>query len=340
MPAATAEKRARQRANKLKMSATTESESTHSASVSQTPPSPPFNFNFFIQKADIIAIHDFLAAVSQTTDGQNLKLLWKRAFEEGRNHGLDEGMFKCSEDYARGLEAGSEMRTTYFDAGRKQGIEEGEERGREVECQVWLSSGHGIGQCTPTSEPRSFTSIALQTDNPLFTLTHSTAQSCTAVSTQTSTISQSDASVQATEPPLSPSQPQNLKAITALDWAEDANSLPITPLPPLLRQPRDLSVLRSQSSSAPFSSLQHRSKRFTCYSHQSRRRHSRFNFTSFNSPHHNSFKPSQPSFYTKTPYQKFEPVISHQASHLNWESDPRLSDLSRSLKALGWIRAH
>ena len=30
----------------------------------------------------------------------------------------------------------------------------------------------------------------------------------------------------------------------------------------------------------------------------------------------------------------------NQASRLNWESDPRLSDLSRSLKALGWIRAH
>jgi hypothetical protein len=44
--------------------------------------------------------------------------------------------------------------------------------------------------------------------------------------------------------------------------------------------------------------------------------------------------------YSKTPYQKFEPVVSHQASHLNWESDPRLSDLSLSLKALGWIRPH
>ena len=113
----------------------------------------PFNFSFFIRNADIIAIHEFLAAVSLTSDGQNLKLLWKCAYEEGRNHGLDEGMLKCSEDYARGLKAGSEMATTYFDAGRKQGMEEGEERGREEECQVWLSSGHGISQCTPTSEP-------------------------------------------------------------------------------------------------------------------------------------------------------------------------------------------
>ena len=89
----------------------------------------PFNFSFFIWNADIIAFYEFLAAVSLTSDGQNLKLLWKRAYEEGRNHGLDEGMLKCSEDYARGLKAGSEMATTYFDAGRKQGMEEGEEHG-------------------------------------------------------------------------------------------------------------------------------------------------------------------------------------------------------------------
>jgi hypothetical protein len=289
----------------------------------------PFNFDFFIRNAGIIAIHDFLAMASATTDGRNLKSLWKRAFEEGRNHGLDEGMFKCSEDYARGLKDGSEMATTYFDAGQKQGMEEGEERGREVECQVWISSGHGIGQCIPTSEPRSFMSIALQTDNPLITLTHSTAQSCTAVSTQTSTISQSDASIQATEPPPSPSQPQRMITVP-LDWAEDANTLPIIPLSPSPRQPRDLSVLRS-SSSSPFSSLQHRSKRFTCYSQRSRRHQSYSHFNSFNSPHlgRNSFKTSsQPYFHTKT------------YSHLNWESDPRLSDLSRSLKALGWIRAH
>jgi hypothetical protein len=110
-----------------------------------------------------------------------------------------------------------------------------------------------------------------------------------------------------------------------LDWAEDTYSLPITPLPPPLYQPRDLSVLRSSSSSSPFSSLQYRSKRFKHYPRHSRHRYSHFN-NSFSSPHHNLS--SQPHFHSKT------------YSHLNWESDPRLSDLSRSLKALGWIRVH
>lgn len=152
---------------------------------------------------------------------------------------------------------------------------------------------------------------------------------------------QADAGVQTM--PLTDEDPapiiKNPTCLRDFDWSQDAESLPIATAPPsqprplshpvrvVNTQPRDLSVLRSPSSS-PFSSLQHRSKRFNHYSHQPRRRHSHFNFNSSYSPHYNSFKRSQPHFHTKT------------YSHLNWESDPRLSDLSRSLKALGWIRAH
>ena len=148
---------------------------------------------------------------------------------------------------------------------------------------------------------------------------------------QTSTISHLNASIQASEPPPSLNQlTQSQKMSTAcLNWAEETESLPITPLPPPLHQPHDLSVSRSPSSSSPFSTLQHHSKHFNHYSHQPCHCHSHscFDFYSFYSPHHNSFKPAQSYFNTKT------------HSHLNWESDPWLSDLSHSLKALGWIRA-
>jgi hypothetical protein len=110
--------------------------------------------------------------------------------------------------------------------------------------------------------------------------------------------------------------------IPPLNWANNVASLPTQVLPSPL-PPRDFLGLRSPNLN-PFSSLQHRSKRLTHYSRHSRRSHSRFNF---NSPHYDSFKSFRPHFQSKT------------YSHLHWESDPRLSDLSRSLKALGWIRA-
>ena len=154
------------------------------------------------------------------------------------------------------------MAATYFDIGREQGTEEGVEHGQEVERQAWLASGHDEGQCTPIVKPRSFMSTAFQTDATTCSNVDNTAQSCTTVSTQTSTVSHLDASIQALESPPSLSQPtQPQKMSTArLNWAEETESLPITPLPPPLHQPRDLSVLRSPSSSSPFSSLQHRSK--------------------------------------------------------------------------------
>lgn len=105
--------------------------------------------------------------------------------------------------------------------------------------------------------------------------------------------------------------------VSSLDWAEDATSLPALPLPP-----RDLSGLRS-SKLNPFSSLQRRSKNRIGRTYRSRRCSL---FNSFHPPHQISF----------SPFQQHSPKTY---SHLNWESDPRLSDLSRSLKALGWIRA-
>ena len=116
---------------------------------------------------------------------------------------------------------------------------------------------------------------------------------------------------------------------TPLDWAEDTELLPIimTPLSPWLpvHQLRDLSVLRS-SSSYPFSSLQNRSKHRKNY--RSHRYQSLFNYKSSSSPFksYTSFKP---------PHQSGSPS---SPSFLDWESDPRLTDLSRSLRALGWIR--
>ena len=126
MPAASAKKRARQRANKLKSSASTaQASEINSTPIPQTSTSPPFNFNFFIWNADIINIHGFLASVSSTADGQNLKLLWERAFAEekkvrqeeeydrGFNAGYNEGYSEaCEKDYEVGLSTNASVSTT------------------------------------------------------------------------------------------------------------------------------------------------------------------------------------------------------------------------------------
>jgi hypothetical protein len=318
MPASSAEKRARQRANKLKSTQTPEivplpAQSTDSTSAPHplAPPSTVINFETFVELANLDDVLRFCdTAASLTREGRNLKLLWDRAFEAGLNQGRSE-----ERDY----------RDEMYLQGKAQGIKQAEEAASQAEIDLyrhgivkggiderskWTSSGHGPHCLTPAA---ILSDASIQTDSePSIT---ATCDAGIQVDLATPAISL-NASVQAleeSEPPPPPSQPQKMITVP-FNWAEDSNSLLITPLPPLLRQPRDLSVLRS-SSSSPFSSLQHRSKRF---SHQSRRRHSH---SHFNSLHRTSFKPFQ----------------TH--SHLNWESDPRLSDLSRSLKALGWIRA-
>ena len=130
------------------------------------------------------------------------------------------------------------------------------------------------------------------------------------------------------EPPLLAVQ---MTDTTHLDWADDVESLFAQPPPP--HQPRDLSSLPS-SSPCPFASLQHWSKCQGSQSHCQRPFNSEFPY-----PHPKYNYCTSPR-YPKIQNPKFKPVISHQASCLKWESDPQLFDLSHSLKALGWIRAH
>jgi hypothetical protein len=314
MSPATVEKRARQRANKLK-----------SSTIRQTSPAPPstcINFETFIDLANLDDVLRFCDAVASTQEGRNLKLLWDRAFEAGLDQGRTEEREWRDEMYLRGKAQGKKEAEEAASSAEIDLYLHGMEKGRTEERTEWTSVGHG---------PHCLSPIAVLSDQTVQTDLEPITATCD-VSIQSADHVDDlvipphvEASIQATETLPSPSQPHKT-SMAPLDWAEDTNSLPITPLPPSLHQPRDLSVLRS-SSSSPFSSLQQRSKRFTRYSHQPRRRHSHFNSNSFYLPHSNSYQPFQPHSHTKT------------YSQLNWESDPRLSDLSRSLRALGWIRA-
>jgi hypothetical protein len=162
MLATTVEKRARQRANKLKSSASTSQASEiNSTPIPQTSTSPPFDFDFFIRNADIINIHGFLTSVSSTADGQNLKLLWERAFAEGKK-------VRQEEEYDRG-----------FNAGYNEGYSDAGEKDYEA-CEKFYEAGLAANASVSTTEVGTQTTIDASIQDSLH---HSD------VSTQTSTIS-------------------------------------------------------------------------------------------------------------------------------------------------------
>jgi hypothetical protein len=109
-------------------------------------------------------------------------------------------------------------------------------------------------------------------------------------------------------------------------WADDAVELPTVSTEPM-KQPRDLSCLRSSSPSKnSFSSLQ--------------RRRNNKNRLHFNSKlqyrcHHIS---SNPYYHSQKSYYHSQPPFP-VSFELNWDRDPRLADLGIALRSLGWIRA-
>ena len=332
MPAASAEKRARQRANKASRQETMPTklqrpQSTSSKApecpTSPVTPHPPVSDDIMHPAS----IERLIGLAKDSPPNSPLGIVWRHAFEEGKGIGYSEGT-----RLVNGLEVNEITRI-----GVERGIERGIEIGRDRERRIWDAAGHSNTCITVARPPRG---IAVQTEDPLprFIATAAvqveTLKQLPATPNLPPTL---DIGVQSETPHAPPlvslsttktSAPSLTNVdiqtsdteVSSFDWAEDATPLPVLPLPP-----RNLSGLRS-SKSNPFSSLQHRSKHFTHYSSQSRRRHSHFNSNSFYSPRHSSFNPTY--FHTKT------------HSHLNWESDPRLLDLSRCLKALGWIRAN
>jgi hypothetical protein len=338
MPAASAEKRARQRANKhSKIKSTAEpavrtaqspdimslpvqtTDSTSTLQTSRATSLPSIDFETFIELADLDDVLRFCNAVA-STQGRNLKLLWDRAFEAGLNQGRAEERDLRDEAYLQGKAMGIKQAEEAARCAEIDLYSHGIEKGRAEERFEWTSIGHGLHCLSPVA---ILSDQIIQTDlePPILPLTtdssvQTTSSSSLSISTQTESIS---------EPPI----PTTITS-APLNWADDPVPFPSQVSPTLL--PRDFSGFRS-SNPNPFSSLRHRSKRFTRYSRQSRHTH---NFE-FSCPSYRSRRaPLYPSH--SYPHACCRPPAFTSTSHLNWESDPRLSDLSRSLKALGWIR--
>jgi hypothetical protein len=124
--------------------------------------------------------------------------------------------------------------------------------------------------------------------------------------------------------------------LTRLDWAEDAESLPTTPLPP-----RDLSCLRT-ARVQPFGTLRRRTRRRRApsnfFSPARIFSHPALPFNVSTQPvitrrHPPGIGPGRP--IVTIPF-RVAPTLAPSITRLNWDQDPRLADLSRALRALGW----
>jgi hypothetical protein len=140
-----------------------------------------------------------------------------------------------------------------------------------------------------------------------------------------------DELVETPERKITPAPPLVPEPSRCFDWAEEAESLPIiSQLPP---PPRDLSALRSNIP-RPFDSIQRQARR----RNQVR-----------NPPIHSFTRRGQPVWTAgpiitrKHPFGLGpgkptipSPVFQEPPPILDWDSDPRLADLSRVLRSLGW----
>ena len=307
MPDGSAEKRARQRANKLKPSASSSQTSTHVA------------FRDFIKLADITTINCFLATATSTLESENLEALWKRAYEEGYDNGrkamlLNLGV-KLEEKFEEGVRRGMDLGREEGYTVAKQGFDGIVKKLKDREDSKKVSTSNSSTQTEPTS-----------TTANVFTQTERTG--CAEPEYVSPPVADISPAQNHSEMPVSNQkhlEPPKAPVSESFSWADDAKSLPTLSISPM-KLPRDLSCLRS-SSTNPFSSI--------CRRHRNRKNTPRF--TKFQPQHNIQYTPSNLHYHIPAPRRRPHP---HFSASLNWDSDPRLSDLSRSLQALGWIRAH
>ncbi len=302
-------------------------------------PAPTSSPSTYTPITDDISIEQLVGLARDSPHDSALGIVWQRAFEEGKKIGYSEGA-KLFEgvDISEGMETAVE-----------RGYEKGIEAGRNWEKRAWGAAGHSATCITVARPPRG---VAVQTENapPSRSVTTAAVQVDTPktppplhISFQadmpwTVPFSTRDTSSQTTSQPSPIPDPMHSPPPTALNWADDAASLPISlPILPSSPPPRDFSVLRS-SARKPFSSLQRRNKRSQVHFFQPF--HNRQHFTSHQNLSHHRFSPSQVSstpFRSAQVYPRCTPRFS-SSSALNWDEDPRLLNLSQALKALGWIR--
>jgi hypothetical protein len=343
MPAASAEKRARQRANKLlRMEAET------TVTVSDSPPTAeiisepllstpaPTSFTISYTPVSISYPEPINSTAQLPTDAirvtrDQLSDMLHQSYIHGSEHlqeaydrGYEHGMDECEAQLAslqESLVAKYEKQhlSMLVDFGER--CQELQEAGIQEERERWESARLSKVNVTTQTDPATTSSIPVQTDSPITFIPTTTT---TAVQTNPAIIPPTSSATISTQteppiPPVSESIPFPIPATissASFNWSDNAALLSTIPIiPPKL--PRDLSSLRS-SLKNPFSSL--------------RRRH---HHSKYPQKHilSNRYTQPYPTHQTYRPLHHTPPILSNS---LDWHRDPRLFELSRVLRTLGW----
>jgi len=251
---------------------------------------------------------DFAAELGDTLAAH----LWQQALEIGLRAGRGNVDAVTSDAREEGMRKGREM-------GLSDGLKEGLGEGKRLGFVAGRNFGEKQAAKLSNTPVPEHVLVDVGTDSLVVELNPSLPPSSSPVdaSTQTDTL------------------PATVTPLTALSlpftWADEADTPDPTPGSP--RMPRDFSALRSDSASlTPFSTLQYRVRRKQKSARASRP--SAFPSTS-RRQYPTSATPirraAAASFASKS--FRFAPTSS-----LDWDRDPRLSDLNRVLRSLGWRR--
>jgi hypothetical protein len=294
---------------------------------------------------DFVAAYDRASAFTLTLGDTRVAFLWKQALEIGLRAGrggVTESVRnrEASEDHVRAHEAGLKegraggLRDGKQDgrkAGKLLGLKEGELIGFEKGKAEGLSEGKRLGfvagrdfgekQATKLSNTSISDRVLVDvgTDSPLAEITPPPLPPSTLVHAST----QTDA-----PPTVIPSTLPN----PSLSWADESYHIYAPdPAPSPLLPPRDFSALRSDRTSTPFGTLQHRAHRRQKSARPPRCSASR------STPHRRFYTSAAPVYYATNASCTPKPFRA-VSSALDWDRDPRLSDLSRVLRSMGWAR--
>ncbi|KAJ7763746.1 hypothetical protein B0H16DRAFT_1527123 [Mycena metata] len=305
-------------------------------------------------RADTDATDDFMAAFQRAViftvqlGDTRVAFLWQQALKIGFRAGSARATEsvrarEASEDYALGREAGlKEGRTAGLrdgkqdgrKAGKLQGLRDGEAIGFEKGNAEGLSEGKRVGfvagrefgeKLSKSSVPDRVL-VDVGTDSPVFDVATSPPILDNTVVAVAPPDTTSDEPSSPEVMPLLGWGDEFIPSITpapSFRWADESHAS--LPLPAASPPPsRDFSALRSDTVPAPFSTLQHRAHRKHKLTQPPR-----------SSTRHSTYVRRHPA----SPWSIFRSADSQSSrGALDWEHDPRLSELSRVLRSMGWAR--